>query len=75
MGKIWGILINFSYIIFHYTKKLGFFLEIPSFLNALKWGGISDSNRCMVEPQSTVLTPSPIPPYKRHIYFISKLSF
>ena len=32
----------------------------------LKWGEIRGSNPCMPEPQSGVLTTSPIPPYVQY---------
>ena len=54
---------------------LVFFIIKPYRFIFQKWGGISDSNRCIMEPQSTVLTPSPIPPCERHIYFINKYIF
>ena len=41
-----------------------------AYFNYLKWGGISGSNRCITEPQSAVLTTSPIPPFvKTYIFY------
>lgn len=41
-------------------KKLGPLNNNPSLITL--WGEIWESNPCIIEPQSTVLTTSPIPP-------------